>query len=333
MKILIADKFEKVGLEGLTALGCEVVSEPEAGVEGIPAALAVHTPEILVVRSTKVPAASVKAAAAAGVRVIVRAGAGVDNIDVGAATGVGIKVCNCPGMNAIAVAELTFGLLLACDRRIVEQTADARSGMWNKKEYGKTGGGGARGLKGMTLGVVGAGAIGRAVVKRAVAFEMNVLIWSRSITKDHARDLGAAWGGNDTPALLDLAGRCDAVTIHLPLASDTKGLIGSAFFDRVKHGAIILNTSRGGLIDEAALRDAIKTKGLRAGLDVFEGQPSAAQTAPGEWTSETARTPGVVATHHSGASTAQSQDAIAREVVRMVEVYKSSGRVENAVNG
>lgn len=333
MKILVADKFEKVGLEGLKALGCDVVSEPDAGVDGIPAALEKHKPKVLVVRSTKVPAASVKAAAAAGVAVIIRAGAGVDNIDVGAATGVGIKVANCPGMNAIAVAELTMGLLLACDRRIVDQTLEARSGRWNKKDFGKTGAGGAKGLKGMALGVVGAGAIGRALVRRAVAFDMKVSIWSRSITKEHCRDLGAEWGGNDTPALLDLAARSDAVTIHLPLAPDTKGLIGKAFFDRVKPGAYIINTSRGGLIDEAALRDAIAAKGLRAGLDVWESQPPATQTNPGEWGSETAKLTQVVSTHHTGASTDQAQDAVAREVIRMVDVYKSSSKVENSVNG
>lgn len=332
MKILIADKFEKAGVDGLKALGCEVISEPDAGVDGIPGALEKHKPAVLIVRSTKVPAASVKVAAGVGVKVIVRAGAGVDNIDIGAASGVGIKVCNCPGTNAIAVAELTFGLLLACDRRIVDQTLDARAGNWNKKEYGKTAAGGAKGLKGMTLGVVGAGAIGRAVVKRAVAFEMKPIIWSRSITQEHCRDLGAEWGGNDTPALLALAPRCDAVTIHLPLAPDTKGLIGKGFLDAMKPHSIIINTSRGGLIDEAALREAIAAKGLRAGLDVWENQPGQAATEPGQWNSETAKLTKVVATHHSGASTDQSQDAIAREVVRMMGVFHATGRVENCVN-
>lgn len=333
MKVLIADKFERVGVDGLKALGLEVVCEPDAGVDGIPAALEKHRPDVLVVRSTKVPAASVKAAGAVGVKVILRAGAGVDNIDVGTATGVGVAVCNCPGMNAVAVAELTFGLLLACDRRIVEQTIDARAGMWNKKEYSRTGmgkGGGAKGLKGMTLGVVGAGAIGRAVVKRAVAFEMHPVVWSRGITKEHCTDLGAGWGGTETPDLLTLAGLCDAVTIHLPLAADTKGLIGTAFLAAMRPGAIIINTSRGGIIDEAALCEAIAAKGLRAGLDVWENQPS---PPTGPWASTTAANPGVVGTHHVGASTGQAQDAVAREVVRIIEVYRDTGRVENRVNG
>ena len=240
-----------------------------------------------------------------------------------------------PKDHAVAVAELTFGLLLACDRRIVEQTLDARAGTWNKKEYSKTGtgvGGGSKGLKGMTLGVVGAGAIGRAVVKRAVAFEMHPVVWSRGITKEHCTDLGAGWGGTESPDLLTLAGRCDAVTIHLPLAADTKGLIGTAFLAAMKPGAIIINTSRGGIIDEAALREAVAAKGLRAGLDVWENQPGTPHTGPGEWGSPTAANPGVVGTHHVGASTAQAQDAVAREVVRLMEVYMKTGRVENCVN-
>ncbi|MBU6414526.1 MAG: hydroxyacid dehydrogenase [Planctomycetes bacterium] len=327
LRILVADKFEKSGLEGLKALGCEVISEPDAGVDGIPAALERTKPQILVVRSTKVPAASIDKCA--GVAAIIRAGAGVDNIDVKAATAKGIKVCNCPGMNAVAVAELTMGLLIACDRRIVDQTVMAREGKWNKKEFGKTGTGGAKGLKSSTLGVIGAGAIGRAVVKRALAFDMRVIIWSRSITKEHARDLGAEWGGTDTPSLLALAAQCDAVTVHLPLAPDTKGLIGADFISKLKPGAIVLNTSRGGVIDEAALRDGIATKGLRAGLDVFSEQPSGTE---GPWESVTAKMTGVTATHHSGASTNQSQEAIAAEVVRMVKVFQATGKIENTVN-
>ncbi|MFA6045410.1 MAG: NAD(P)-dependent oxidoreductase [Phycisphaerales bacterium] len=330
MKVYIADKFEKSGIEGLKALGCEVVSEPDVGADKLAEGLARVKPDVLVVRSTKVPKASVEAAGLAGVKFIVRAGAGVDNIDVAAATTAGIRVSNCAGMNAIAVAELTMGLLLACDRRIPDQTIDARAGTWNKKEYGTK----AKGLAGSTLGVIGAGAIGRAVVKRAVAFDMRVIVWSRSISREHAKDLGAEWGGTDTPALHALAGVSDAVTIHLPLAPDTKGLIGQEFLAKMKPGAYVINTSRGGVIDEAALREAVKTKGIRAGLDVYEGQPGTPTTPPGEWNSEMARFgPGVYCTHHIGASTDQSQQAIAAETVRLVGVWMSRGKAENCVNG
>lgn len=324
MKILIADKFEKSGIEGLKKLGCEVLSEPDLGVDGIPAALERIQPQILVVRSTKVPASTI--AKADSVKLIIRAGAGVDNIDVAAATAKGIKVCNCPGMNSIAVAELTMGLLLACDRRIPDQTADARAGKWNKKEYGSK----SKGLKGSTLGVIGAGAIGRAVIKRARAFEMRVLAWSHGITKEHVSDIGAEFGGNDNASLLELAETCDAVTIHIPLAPDTKHLIGKQFFDHMKPGAYIINTSRGGVIDEVALREAIKTKGIRAGLDVYEETCAGSE---GAWVSQSAQFgPGVYCTHHVGASTNQAQEAVAEEVVRMVHMYKSRNRIENSVN-
>jgi len=326
LKVLIADKFEKSGIDGLKALGCTVVYEPDAA-GAIGDVIARESPQVLIVRSTKVPAAAIEKGV--GLKAIIRAGAGVDNIDAGAATTRGVGVANCPGMNAVAVAEMTMGLLLALDRRIVDQTLEARAGKWNKKEFSKTGPGGARGLKGTTLGVIGAGAIGRAVIKRAVAFEMRVIAWSRSITPDHARDLGAEWGGTDTPALLDIAARCDAISLHLPSAPDTNKLIGATFFDRMKPGAYFINTSRGSVVDEAALRAAVQAKGIRAGLDVCENQPGQVQA---DWSSDTAKLPGVYLTHHSGASTDQAQQAVADETVRLVRVFKETGRLDNCVN-
>lgn len=328
MKVLIADKFEKGGIDGLKALGCEVASEPDAGAAGLPAKLDALKPDVLIVRSTKVPATVLEHAGS--VRLIVRAGAGVDNIDVGAASARGIKVCNCPGMNAIAVAELTMGLLICCDRRIPDQTAGLRGGQWNKKEFGKTGAGGARGLKGMTLGCVGVGAIGQEVIKRAVAFGMHVVAWSRSITPQHASALNCEFGGTDTPALLALAGRSDAISVHLPLTDTTRKLFNRTFFDAMKPGAYFINTSRGGVVDESALREAVQSKGIRAGLDVWDAQPAEA-AAP--WDSATAKLPGVYGTCHIGASTDQAQQAVAAETVRIVKVFKESGRAENCVNG
>jgi D-3-phosphoglycerate dehydrogenase / 2-oxoglutarate reductase len=341
VKVLIADKFEASGIEGLKALGCEVISKPEAGGTGLAAVLAESKPAVLIVRSSKVSAAALQTPGIGGtggasgspgsLKLIIRAGAGVDNIDMLAANAASIAVANCPGMNAVAVAELTMGLLLSMDRRIADQTASARAGQWNKKEFGK-----ARGLKGLTLGVVGAGAIGRAVVKRALSFEMKVLAWSRSITQDHARDLGAEFGGTDTPALLAMASRCDAISIHLPATGTTNKLIGLDFFKAMKPGAYFINTSRGSIVDEAALRDAMKTKNLRVALDVYDNAPAAAE---GPWQNATvAAAPanaGHVFTHHIGASTDQAQQAIAAEVVRIVEVFKSSGgkQVENRVMG
>jgi D-3-phosphoglycerate dehydrogenase / 2-oxoglutarate reductase len=322
MKVFVADKFEKLGLEGLKGLGCTVVSDPNAGAVGLAALIAQHDPEVLVVRSTKVPAAAFEGARA--LKLIVRAGSGVDNIDVPAATKHRVAVCNCPGMNAVAVAELTMGLLMCCDRRIPDQCASLRDGRWNKKEFAK-----ARGLKGLTLGVVGVGAIGQEVIRRAVAFGMRVIVWSRSITPQHAAALNCEFGGTDTPALMALARKADAITVHLPLADSTKKLFNAAFFESMKAGAYFINTSRGGVVDEAALRDAVLAKGLRAGLDVFENQPSETEAA---WQSEIARLPGVYTTHHAGASTDQAQVAVAEETVRVVRVFKDDGRLINCVN-
>ncbi|MDX2132591.1 MAG: NAD(P)-dependent oxidoreductase [Planctomycetota bacterium] len=327
MIVLVADKFEQAGLNGLAALGCTVVNQPGIGTDKLGAALAESRADVLIVRSTKVPASVISGASS--LRMIVRAGAGVDNIDVGAASAQGVKVCNCPGMNAVAVAELTMGLLLCCDRRIADQTAELRAGRWNKKEFSKTGAGGARGLMGLTLGVVGVGAIGQEVVKRATAFGMRVVIWSRGITPQHAGALNAEFGGTDTPALLALASRADAISVHLPLADTTRRLFNKAFFDAMKPGAYFINTSRGGIVDEAALREAVAAKGLRVGLDVYENQPAESE---GAFDPATARLSGFVGTHHSGASTEQAQNAVAVETVRIVRSFKDTGRCLNCVN-
>jgi len=321
MKVLVADKFEQVGIDGLKALGCEVIYDAAAGPKMGEVVGAVD-PDILVVRSSKVPGAALEKASR--LKVIIRAGAGVDNIDVPAATSRRIQVCNCQGMNAVAVAELAMGLLICCDRRIPDQCVELKNGKWNKKAFAK-----GKGLKGMTLGVIGVGAIGQEVIKRAVAFGMDVVVWSRSITAQHAQALNARLGGNTTPDLIELAKTCDAITVHLPAAPSTNKLFGKQFFDAMKPGAYFINTSRGSLVDEAALREAVQNKGTRAGLDVYENQPAETE-APMD--NATAKLAGVYTTHHVGASTDQAQLAVAQEVVRIVQVYKEKGKVDNSVN-
>ena len=324
MKVLIADKFEKSGLDALAALGCTIANEPGIGSEKLGAALDSSEADVLIVRSTKVPKAAIEQGKR--LRLIIRAGAGVDNIDMPAATARQVAVCNCPGMNAVAVAELTMGLLLCCDRRIPDQSADLRTGnTWNKKEYSAK----SKGLKGLTLGVIGVGAIGQEVIKRSVAFGMNVVAWSRGITPQHAAALNCEFGGTDTPALLAMARRCDAITVHLPATSTTNKLFGAEFFAAMKPGTYFINTSRGSVVDEAALRTAIKEKELRAGLDVFDGAPAETQAT---WDCPTAKLPGVYCTHHVGASTDQAQAAVAEETVRIVKVYAQDGRFINCVN-
>ncbi|NUP90121.1 MAG: hydroxyacid dehydrogenase, partial [Candidatus Sumerlaeia bacterium] len=171
MKVLVADKFEKSGIDGLRAAGCDVTLDPDLKDESLTRAVAETECEVLVVRSTKVQAPALDAAP--GLALIVRAGAGVNTIDVKRASELGIFVANCPGKNSAAVAELTMGLMLALDRRIVDAACDLRAGRWDKKGYSK-----ARGIKGRTLAILGLGQIGRDVATRAKAFGMRVVAWS-----------------------------------------------------------------------------------------------------------------------------------------------------------
>ena len=318
MRVLVADKFEETGLEGLRSLGCEVYYEPKLEGEALGWRLRDTAAEVLVVRSTKVTAAEMDQAR--NLSLVVRAGAGVNTIDLPAASARAISVSNCPGKNAVAVAELAWGLILALDRRIAEQTADLKAGLWNKAEYGR-----ARGLAGRTLGIAGFGAIGREVAARGRAFDMEVVAWSPSLTAERASEAGVV----RVASLRELAARSDVVSVHLALTKETRGVLGGAFFDAMRPGAFFVNTSRGETVNAAALKEAIATKGIRAGLDVFEREPSG---GTGAFEDEVGRLPGVVGTHHVGASTEQAQNAIAAEVVRIVSSFKSTGEVPNAVN-
>src|SRR5678815_3289160 len=181
MKVLVADKFEKSGIEGLKAAGCEVIYEPDLKDDALTQAIAATGADVLVVRSTKVTTPMLDAGR---LSLIVRAGAGYNTIDVAGASKRGIYVSNCPGKNAIAVAELTFALILALDRRVPDNVADLRAGVWNKKKYSD-----ARGLFGRTLGLVGLGKIGQEMIPRARAFGMPVVAWSRSLTPERAEEL------------------------------------------------------------------------------------------------------------------------------------------------
>lgn len=323
MKVLIADKFEAEGVAGLEGLGCEVIQSPDLEGESLADAVARAKPDALIVRSTKVGAAVI--AAGESLRLIIRAGAGTDNIDSNAATERGIAVCNCPGMNADAVAELTMGLMIACDRRIVEQTNQLAGGRWNKKEFSKS-----RGLKGRHLLVVGTGAIGLGVVRRAKAFGMHVSVQSRSLTRKWATELGVGLVGSSREDLLKALPDMDVVSMHVPLGDDTMDLCNADFFGAMKPGSIFLNTSRGGVVDESALLEAVEKRGIRAGVDVYNDQPSGKDEP---WQCPLAGVPGVVTTHHCGASTDQAQIAVAEEVVRIIRVYQAHGTFENRVNG
>jgi D-3-phosphoglycerate dehydrogenase len=333
MKVLIADKFEKSGIDGLKAAGCEVVYEPDLKDAALTDAIAASGADVLVVRGTKVTDAMLDAGR---LSLIVRAGAGYNTIDVAGASKRGIYVSNCPGKNAIAVAELAFGLILALDRRIPDNVAEMRAGAWNKKEYSK-----AQGLYGRTLALLGVGSIGQEMIRRAAGFGMNVVIWSRRfdgqdrrLTDLEARELGIesvlrliAIELAPTPA--EAVSRADVVSVHVALSPETKGLIDAALLARMKPGTVFINTARGEVVDYAALAAAVKERGLRVGLDVYANEPSSA-TAP--FKDDLVELPGVYGTHHIGASTDQAQEAIAAETVRIVRSYKDTGRVPNVVN-
>ena len=332
MIVLIADAFEASGIAGLESAGCEVISEPELKGDALEAAIGRTAADVLVVRSTKVTEPMLDAGR---LSLIVRAGAGYNTIDVGAASQRGIYVSNCPGKNAIAVAELAFGLMLALDRRIADNVADLRAGKWNKKEFSR-----AEGLYGSTLGLLGAGSIGQEMIRRAAGFGLKVVLWSRRfdgqdrpLTDAEARDLGLEAAIRQIEVSLaptpgDVASRADVLSVHLALGEGTRGLVDAALLERLRPGAMFINTSRGEVVDEGALAAAVRDKGLRVGLDVFTQEPSA---ATGEFSSPLLRLGGY-GTHHIGASTAQAQEAIAEETVRIIRTYKETGRVPNVVN-
>ncbi|MBM4092550.1 MAG: hypothetical protein FJ276_24480 [Planctomycetes bacterium] len=315
MKVLIADKLSKTTEEALSALGAKLDVQPDLTADTLPEAIG--DAQVLVVRSTKVTATTIRAAKK--LSLIVRAGAGVNTIDVKAASERGIYVTNCPGKNSAAVAELAIGLLVACDRRIVDASVDLRNGRWRKKEYGK-----ARGLRGRTLGILGMGMIGQEVVVRARGLGMHVIAWSRSLTEERAAELGVGYCA--TP--LDLARASDAVSLHVAAAPETVNLVGRDFLAAMKPGAILVNAARGEVVDRAALLDAIRQRGLRVGLDVFADEPKEGDAA----FADTELAQCVTATPHIGASTDEASESIADEVVRIVRTFRETGKPVNTVN-
>jgi D-3-phosphoglycerate dehydrogenase len=322
MKVLVADKFERSGVEGLRQAGCEVVYEPELKDDALAQAIASTGADVLVVRGTKVTTPMLDAGR---LSLIVRAGAGYNTIDVAGASKRGIYVSNCPGKNAIAVAELAFALILALDRRVPDNVVELRAGKWNKKEYSK-----AQGLFGRTLGLIGAGSIAREMIQRAAGFGMNVALWSRRfdgqdrpLSDQEARELGVESARRTirialAPTPAEVAARAEIVSVHVALAPDTRGLVNAALLERLKPGTIFINTARGEVVDYTALADVVRRNSIRVGLDVYANEPAAATA---DFRDELAALPGVYGTHHIGASTDQAQEAVAAETVRIVAAY------------
>src|SRR3990172_12007075 len=291
VKVLVADKFPEHYIKQMKDLNLDVDYSPKLGENDLPEAI--KNTDILVVRSTKVNSQTITNGK--NLNLIIRAGAGVNNIDIKAANQKGIYVANCPGMNSVAVAELAMGLMISLDRKIPDNVIDFKNGKWNKGEYSK-----AEGLKGKTLGIIGVGAIGREVAKRALAFDMKVY------GKDISRIEGVMI--KDFSEMDQLLRLCDVVTIHLPATPETKGLFNKEMFSYMKPNSLLVNTSRADIIDEDALLEAITEKNIRVAVDVFKGEP---EDKTGTVSSKLQSNPNVYVTHHIGASTEQAQNAVA----------------------
>ncbi len=315
MNVLVADALSPSAIEALTAFGCSVSSQPKLTAGELAEAVAGFN--VLIVRSTRVGADVFETAS--DLALVVRAGAGVNTIDLEAADRAGVFVANCPGKNAHAVAELAIGLVIAADRGIAGATADLTHGRWRKKHYGK-----ARGLYGRTIGILGYGTIGALVTDYASALGMNVLVWSRSLTPEKARLAGV----ERVSSPVELAERADVVSIHLASTPETQGLVNELFLMAMKEGAILVNTSRGDIVDQNALGQAISARSLKVALDVYAEEPGSgeAEWKPDEIDILSAATP------HIGASTAQAAEAIAAEAAYIVRVFKDTGIPANAVN-
>jgi len=318
MRVLLADSFPEQFLPEMERLGFECEFRPE--LSGAELAAALRGVQVLLVRSTPVTAEAIDAAD--DLAWIIRAGAGYNTIDCQAASRQASWVSNVPRQNAIAVAELAMGLMLAVDRRIPDNVTAIRRNEWRKREFSA-----ARGLHGRTLGIVGMGQIGFEVAKRARAFGLKLLTVEKPRTFE-ALDQMRKLGVGTVAGLEELFSVCDIVSLHTPSTSETTGMVSADLLARMKPGAWLINTARAELVDEVALLEAVDRQDLWVGIDVFSGE---ADAASGACDSKLASHPRVYVTHHIGASTRQAQHAIAAEVVRMMADF-ARGEVRNVVN-
>lgn len=312
-RVFVSDKLEASGLQMLREAGLEV--DHREKLTGSALQEAVQAAEVLIVRSaTRVTAQLLEHPGK--LRAVVRAGVGVDNIDVPAATRKGIVVMNTPGGNTVSTAEHTIAMMMTLARLIPAADASLRSGKWERSRFVGTQ------LAGKVLGVVGLGRIGREVARRALGLDMKVIGYDPFLAPDRAAQLGIEAVAN----LDDLLPRCDFLTVHTPLTEETRDLIGAAQLARMKRGSRVLNCARGGIINEAALAEALKSGHLAgAALDVFVEEPP-----PGEH--PLLQLPNVVVTPHLGASTLEAQDAVAREAAALTIGFLTRGEIQFAVN-
>lgn len=318
-RILVADRLPERFVKAMVGRGHECVVDAtltEASLSG-----AVAGVDILVVRSTRVTASVFTAADS--LRLVVRAGSGTNTIDCDAATSAGVSVANVPGRNAVAVAELTLGLLLAVDRAIPDNTFELRAGRWDKQRFAAVG----RGLYGQSLGIVGLGNIGLAVAERAAGFGMRLFAQAKGSRTPLVSRRIDELGIELIPDLVTLASKVDVLTLHVSLKAQTHGMVGADVLDALQPG-ILLNTSRAEIVDTEALLTRLDAGGLSAGLDVFPDEPGSGSA---DWHSPLAAHARVVGTHHVGASTQQAQEAVVDGVEEVIDAFEQ-GELLNVVN-
>jgi D-3-phosphoglycerate dehydrogenase len=311
-RVFISDKLDAGGLSLLQHSGLEVDNRP--GLKDAELRDAIRQADALIVRSgTKVTAELLREPGK--LRAVIRAGVGVDNIDVAAATRHGIVVMNTPGGNTVSTAEHTIAMMMALSRHIPAADAGMRQGKWERNKLVGTQ------LAGKTLGILGLGRIGREVARRAIGLDMKVIGRDPFLTPDKAAQLGIEL----VDQLETMLPRCDYLTVHTPLTDETRDLIGAAELAMLKRGARVLNCARGGIIDEQALLEAL-TLGHLAGaaLDVFIQEP------PGD--NPLLKLPNLVTTPHLGASTMEAQESVSIEAAQLAINFLTRGEIQFAVN-
>lgn len=316
MRVLAADRLSESSLDEMRTLGVEVVYEPDLDSEELVHAL--EGVNVLIVRGTTVNKAAIDAGKA--LNLIIRAGAGVSNIDVSTASERGIYVANCPGKNASAVAELTMTLIGSLDRRVPDAVTSLRAGKWEKHDFAR-----AVGLNGRSIGILGPGHVGRAVIKLAQAYGMVPFAWGRSLSSSRAAELGVTRVSSPE----ELARSVDIMSVHLELGDRTRGIVDRKVLSALRDRAMFVNTARAELVDYDALMELIPQKQLRVGLDVLPSEPDSRE---GVYSHPILKSGLVYATPHIGASTDEAQIAIANETVRILRGFLTKGEVANVVN-
>ncbi|MBT8354237.1 MAG: phosphoglycerate dehydrogenase, partial [Desulfofustis sp.] len=313
MRVLISDNLAPIGVEMLENAGIEVDFRPGLSPDEIKAAIGEY--EGLIIRSaTKVTADLLESAGR--LKVVGRAGIGLDNVDVPAASQKGIIVMNAPDGNATTTAELAISMMMSLSRNIAQATASMKAGRWEKKKFM------GRELTGKTFGVIGIGRIGSIAASRAQGLKMKTIAFDPHMPKEVAERLGV-----ELVDLLELAGRSDVISVHVPLTKETKNLVSTEFFDNMKADALFVDCARGGVCDEDALYEALKSNKIgAAALDVFSQEPTTLENCP------LLGLDNFICTPHLGASTSEAQENVASAIAEQVADYLKKGTVTNAVN-